>query len=86
MYNGKGIYRGYKGGLYLVLGLSKDSDNIGLNKVVYYSLYDGDKFPKFTLWERDARKFNNITDDKKERYVKLTKKEILKSITEIIRG
>lgn len=44
-------WRHYKGGTYEIIGVGIDSENLK-EMVIYKSLYDGEKFPKGTIWVR----------------------------------
>lgn len=52
-----GKYRHYKGGVYEVLAVAINSENKDEKLVVYKQLYQGQEFPKGTLWARPKEMF-----------------------------
>lgn len=68
-----GIYKHYKGNLYLVIGLAKHSETLQ-DIVVYQALYDSHNFGKNALWVRPLDNFlQKVTIDSQEipRFIKI---------------
>ncbi len=61
-----GIYQHFKGNLYEVIAVGKDSDTLE-DLVVYKALYDSAEFGKNAIWIRPKEKFCEeiIVDGKK---------------------
>lgn len=61
-----GIYQHFKGNLYEVIAVGKDSDTLE-DLVVYKALYDSAEFGKNAIWVRPKEKFCEeiIVDGKK---------------------
>lgn len=51
-----GKYRHYKGGLYNVLGVARNTETLE-ELVVYEQLYEAKDFPRGTLWARPLKMF-----------------------------
>ena len=51
-----GIYRHYKGKLYRVIGVGRNSETLE-EVVIYLALYDNDEFGKDALWVRPLSMF-----------------------------
>ena len=58
MFKGFGVYKHFKNKYYIGICTIKDADNYKEESVLYMSLYKGD-FPKYTLWKRCVKRFNN---------------------------
>ena len=56
-----GKYKHFKGGLYEVLFLAKDSETLQ-DMVVYKSLYGSPEFKRGTIWVRPLKMFNEYVN------------------------
>lgn len=62
-----GKYRHFKGKLYRVIGIGRNSENSDEEFVVYQALYNDDKFGDNQIWIRPKEMFlENVTINKKE--------------------
>ena len=53
----KGRYRHYKGKMYRVLGVARNSENPKEEMVIYMALYSSREFGKNQLWARPKKMF-----------------------------
>lgn len=53
----KGRYRHYKGNLYRVIGVARDTEDTSKELVVYQAQYNSREFGRNALWVRPAKMF-----------------------------